>query len=289
MSRKKIIIISAICAVLGICVLLFPYVSPFIFDSVDVGFVNVLDGSAFLVRKNVETEILAPMVLKQGDIIYTTTGEANVILFESEVVRLSPYSKVQLTEMSDSKILLTQLSGNLSHSVNNLNGNRTYIVKLPETTATATGTQFVTTIGGGYESHYVSEGQIFVEDSFTDLSVGILEKSIKRSGEPLVLEPLSAEEKKILAREVSQTIQTLQGLRQAQIAELTPVVELVKKKYNLTDEDLQIYLAKIDSGEIDMKDVVANAPISNHRVDKFIQTTSNIKDSIKTLSELETQ
>lgn len=268
MPSKKVIIISSLVVAIFL-VLFFIYIS----------FVSSKTISARLLVEKEKVfvngeEIFGSAILEEQDEVVTSaTGSATIILYESVVVILSPDTTIKVDELSKMHPKLSQERGETWSQFTKLLGVEKYTIKTSTSVASVRGTGFLLSEA----LLLVGEGE--VDYDFMDKSYVVNEgRAVGKFGEVAEERNLTLEEKEKVFAKKQEAIESLKQLRLIEIEKNKKIIEILKEKYEITDEDISDYLRQADEGEIDLNEFKEKIPVQLESVEKVISITEKIKE-----------
>lgn len=268
-KRLKIIIPIAILIIIAVIFLVI-YMSLVSSKTIDAQ-LNIEQGTVLLNGEKVTDEFIE---LKKGDVIETSDdGLANIILYESIVINLEPNTKINLDDLTKENLEVSQEGGETWNQVTNLFGIESYTIKAGNSVASVRGTEF----GLTEEKIFVNEGEVDYEINGQKFRVA-KGKVIEKIKEEIKQRDLKPEEINKIRLHKQRAIQHLKRLRMDEIRKHEKVVNIIKKKYNLSDEDIREALEKADRGEINLRDYQDKAPVKVESVEKIARITEKIRE-----------
>lgn len=265
-----------------------------------VGFVMVAGAStrtAFLKIDSGTVEVdtgkgwenaLDNMDLSLEDKVRTVDGEAAVILYESIIIQLEPNTEIMIKDLAKENVVVKQESGSTWNKFTGLSGIEGYEVETPTTVATVRGTEF----GVDLEEILVAEGEVDVTVNGETRRVLEGLKAKLKDGK-LVLSELTPEEKRFIAVRMEKSLALLRELRKAQLEKHSFLLKIAKRRYNLTDENIERGFLKFDRGELTEEEVlkkspvpIENLPVSRKSVNNFKELNTKIRNQQQLLNKL---
>lgn len=212
--------------------------------------------------------------LKEGDLIETSaSGLATVILYESVVISLEENTIITLDDLERESLTVTQEKGSSWSQVTNLMGIDFYTVKTGNTVASVRGTAF-----------YIEDDLINVGEGTVDYEIDgqkfqvIKGKAVQKINGEIKERDLSPEEIAKIRMLKVRAVDGLRKLRKLELEKHPRVVNMVKKKYDFSDEKIEEIFDSADRGEINLGDFKNQAPIKLDSLDKIIDFTEKIKE-----------
>ncbi len=221
---------------IGILLIGISFFSSSIFSE-EIGIVRFVVGKAFYERDGKKKPLKIRTPLFQGDIVYTQQGKAHIQLGEKVIIRLEPYTKIEIRDLSEKSSSLFLNKGTLLSKV--VKG-YSYEVSSPTTTAGVRGTEFMvveTPDKKLKKGVYVNEGVVEVEaeDPVEKKKV----KEILKGREQFVLD-MDGFRKRVLeeyARKKMEIFKKLELMRKANY-------ELLKKQIMMNKKMLERFRMK---------------------------------------------
>jgi len=212
--------------------------------------------------------------LKQGDVVETSSdGLATIILYESVVINMEPNTKINLDDLTEANPSITQEGGETWNQITNLFGIESYTVKAGTSVASVRGTAFS-----------VTEEKIIVDDGIVDYEIDrqkfnvVKDKVVEKIGETVRERNIRPDEQNALKIKRQRAIQQLKNLREKEIAKHPRILNLIKDKYSVSDEDIRKGLREADEGKINLRDFKDKLPVKIDSAEKVIQITEKIQE-----------
>ena len=211
--------------------------------------------------------------LEQGDVIETSSdGMATVILYESIVINLEPNTKITLDDLTNQHPQVTQEGGETWNQFTKLFGVEEYTIKAGNSVASVRGTGF----GLTEEKIIVGEGEVDYELDGQKFRV-IRDKVVEKIEDKIEERDFNEEERQKVIDRVERTINNLKKLREEEIQKHPRAVELIKKQFELTDEDIRKGLEDADEGKVSIGELKEKSPIQIESVEKVEKITREIR------------
>ncbi|SHO47869.1 Sigma factor regulatory protein, FecR/PupR family (fragment) [Nitrosotalea sinensis] len=122
-------------------------------------------GEAFYIQNGKRSEVKKNIVLKKQDQVETIRGKVDLQIGSSSVIRISPYTKIQISELSSSakenKSTIDLVSGKVFAKVDKRSKKENCVITSASYTAGVRGTQFVS----GEDSEQIRASSPDHEDS----------------------------------------------------------------------------------------------------------------------------
>ena len=240
-------------------------------------------GTALIQRGNDWVQAVNGQKLKEGDKIKTLpTGYATIVFYDSSVARLENSTEITIKNLEDGKIHLLQEYGNTWNSVKKIAGIESFDVETPTNIASVTGTEFI-----------VEETNLLVSEGNVEYTVGIKKKDnysvnvekgykilTKTESYEFNLTKLTQED---INRFNSHKKASIESLKQQRLLLIKQdyILNRLSKEYN--EEDLKLFLDRVDKELIDKEKVKENLPIKTKTVEKIDQITEIIQKLEKDL------
>jgi len=232
------------------------------------------------------------MELDLNDKVRTSAeSEASVVLYESAIISLDPGTEVSLADLDKEHLKVKQASGSTWNKFTGLLGVKSLSVETPNTVATVRGTSFEVNM----DSVIVAEGSVEVKHGKEVLTVNADEKAVfedvkdKVTGKmlrKLVKRKLSDDDRIKISRRLGNTVEVLRKIRQREINKKKFLVNKLKKKYNVSDEEIKRRMREVDEGKYDLDEMMKKSPIKIESLKKIRDLTEKIIKENKRLSEL---
>lgn len=233
-----------------------------------------------IVKVNGE-KVSARVLLDERDLIETTDGLATVILYESVIINLDPNTKVTLEDLIREHPKVGQEGGTTWNKFTGLLGVEEYTIKEGNSVASVRATSFELSaskiIVGEGKVEYAIDGQ-----QFTVTARRVVEKV---DGE--VIERDATPEELMRVREhMRRSIKELRYLRQLEIEKHPILVNQLKKKYDVSEEEIKQRLEEADNGVYDVDEMVEKSPIKIESAKKVAEITKVIQEINKGIKQL---
>lgn len=231
----------------------------------------------------------APLVA--GESIQTLEGESLITINENHFLWLKPNSKVTLNELDKENIVFTLDKGDVWYMHVSSTDSQKFTLKTALSTIEPKGTKFYASFDDVLltTSTFVVEGTVKVSDDFIDLDLEAFEKSYKTDVDGLVKVGLDAIDKEIAKYQIERDYAILKSARTAEINRHETILNIVKDKFNVTDEIIQDTLAKLDSGELSEEQLLEQSPVPIVGVDRIRELNVAAKKTLMTSNALLTR
>jgi len=233
----------------------------------------------------VNGEVVVSVVeLAEGDVVLTgNDGLATIILYGSIVVNLKEGTEVSLDDLTKEHPQISQEGGETWNTFTKLSGVQAYSLKNGDAIASVRGTSFGIKdgyiLGGEGEVSYVVAGQIFEV-----VGKGVVEVV---DGEPVEREATAGEVEEI-RNNLENALSELQSLRDEVLEDNAFLVGLIQDQTGLGEGELRVYMRQIDDGDIDLDELMAQAPVKTEavkRIEEITRAILEIKSKIASLDE----
>ncbi len=251
----------------------------------------VKEGSVQLDTGSGWRDVAGEISLAVNDKIKVGDGKALVILFESIIINLNPDTEISIKEISEEYSSIKQETGSTWSKFTGLLGVKGYSVETPTTVATVRGTDFGVDVNLDNTNVTVIEGQVMVQVGNESYTVDEFYMLIAE-GDNVTLVELTPEQIKRLMGNVEGVLSALKGLRQTEIDNHPTIINKIKDKYGLNDADIAEGLEKVDTGEIDQDEILAQVPETFRNmpgVQKVRELNIKINEQYNFMKELEAQ
>jgi len=265
MKKKSVIILSLIAVVILV---------------VGVMYISLVSSKTVKAQLNVESgvvfvngeEVSGKVILNEEDLIKTSgNGLATIILYETMVVSLEPNTEITVTDLRKEHPQLTQTSGETWNTLTKVVGIGEYTIQSGNSVASIRGTTFVFTV----DKIVVYEGEIDYEidaQSFKVIEDNVVERVDGKINERV----LNAEERaKLLAIKI-RTRDQLKLLREKEIEKHPRTVNIIKNRFDLTDEDIREFFRDADEEIVDLEELKDKAPINVGLIEKVTKITEEV-------------
>lgn len=217
-------------------------------------------------------DVSGDTILKQGDVIETSSGLGTVILYESILVSLQPNTKVSLADLTKTHPLVRQESGTTWNKFVHLTGIEEFSIKTSTSLATVRGTAFELSESKLVASEgvvdYVVDGQKF------EVPAGDV---IERKGKVASRRAINAEEVADVKKHFERVITELKDVRSKEINKHNAILDIVKKRYGVDDAQVKAGLEDADKGKVDVDVLASKSPVPSQSVDKVLGITKEIQ------------
>tara|TARA_Y100000310_G_scaffold165965_1_gene165715 strand:+ start:941 stop:1771 length:831 start_codon:yes stop_codon:yes gene_type:complete len=229
---------------------------------------NVESGIVFV---NAE-EVSGQITLDEEDLIKTSgNGRATIILYETMVVNLEPDTEITVTDLKKSNPQLTQKSGETWNTLTKVVGIEEYTIKSGNSVASIRGTSFIFNI----EKIAVLEGEVGYVIDETNYIVS-KNRAVEKVDGKINERALNPEEKAKIIAVKTRARDQLKWLREREIEKHPKVLNMIKSKYDLTDEDIRQALQDADEGLLDIEELEKQSPVNIESVRKISEITREI-------------
>ena len=249
-------------------------------ENITPAYLNIKEGIVQVDTGSGWTAARDGMELKLSDKVRTLDGKAKIILFESAIVTLEEDTEVSIKELAQNNVSIRQESGMTWNKFTGLSGIENYEVETPNTVATVRGTEF----GVSIDEVIVANGKVQVRSGDQMLLIIGGKKAVLDENGTLVEMDLDAEDIALIRERLVETLSDLKELRWYIIKKYDLIYSQVKSRYDLTDQDVEDYLNKIDRGEIDDRDLLAKSPFEIKPAQRLIALNDKIKEQMNAIS-----
>ena len=234
-----------------------------------------------------------------GDNVRTgSDGKANIIFYDSSVIRLDPNSEIIIEGLDSSKdsvsISLKQKIGQTWVKALKLSGVETRLdIETPTTVATIRGTSFGILINEQGTDVVVAEGVVEVQSYKTENGQKkfIGKQEVRENQEAIVITekleevkstPVREKYKELIKKEKERDIEFLEELKVREVYKYGKLIEVAKSQMDATDKQIREVVRLYRSGEEEKQE------IANYLVPKeLINRLDNINTEIKKLEIIE--
>lgn len=272
-----LIIVGALILVLAIAA----YITLFT-SSIRIAFLNVESGDVQVDQGDGWQQAVDGMKLRLDDRVKTgADAEAAIILHESVIIGLEPNTEVKIADLDKDNLKIEQDSGSTWNKFTGLSGVKEYEIQTPETVATVRGTEF----GVDMEGIVVAEGEVDVSADGEQFTVkqGIV---LKKQDGKFITRQLTEEERQLMVSRMQKTLTRMKSIRQYEIRKKPVIYDAVKKAAKLDDAGINSQLERIDSGELDERELVKKSPVSVKPLERAVEMTQKIKKQISAIQEI---
>jgi len=106
----------------------------------------------------------------------------------------------------------------------------------------------------------------------------VKDKVVEKIGETVRERNIRPDEQNALKIKRQRAIQQLKNLREKEIAKHPRILNLIKDKYSVSDEDIRKGLREADEGKINLRDFKDKLPVKIDSAEKVIQITEKIQE-----------
>ena len=257
-------------------------------SSETVAYLNVHSGNVEVNQGSGWQTANDQMELKQSDYVRTLDGEASIVFFESDIMELKPNTEVSLTELVADSIKINQNSGETWNRVSKLTGTRDYEVETPTSVATVRGTGFGVIVLADGSEVVVDEGVVDCNtlDRTNLREIREFRSCLIRNGE-ISERDLTVEQLRIARRRTENAINELKAIQKRELYKKRLVVNAIKKRYNLTDDDVDEFIDDINNGKRDLRQIREKTGIQSKSVDKMVIISEKIRQLSQRLKRID--
>lgn len=278
-KKNKALVVIGISALVVIVVVAFVLFFAIKGTAGKVAVLNIETGIVEYKRGN--TNFIAAedgMSLKQKDSIKTQDdGKANIILFESVIIQIDENTELSLEKLIKNNISVKQTKGTTWNKFLGIMGINSYSVETPNTVATVRGTGFLINVSDKKTRIIVGEGTVTVSDNTGDTQkVTVYKQAIKDDAGKILVTNTTKSQNEIIRQKIMQEITIIKKIRAEKILRNT-LGMAVLSAYNVTKDNLENYLEKVDNGNINLSKIKEKSPIKGGVLDELDKLTSEIK------------
>jgi|TARA_Y100000310_G_scaffold340081_1_gene434716 hypothetical protein len=210
--------------------------------------------------------------LDEGDIVETSgNGRATIILYETLVVNLEPDTKININDLRKSHPQLTQEKGESWNTLAKIVGIEEYTIKSGNSVASIRGTSFIITS----EKIAVLEGEVGYEIESQNYLVS-KGRAVEKIDGKINERELNDEEIRKALEVKKRTMKQLKVLRERELEKHPKIVNTIKSKYDLTDEDIRNAFNDADEEILDIEEIERKSPVNIESVRKVSEITKEI-------------
>lgn len=225
--------------------------------------------------------VIGTVPVEEGDIIETKDGMATVILYETIFVSLEPQTKIKLDDLTKKHPVLKQDTGTTWNQFIRGGDVPTFSIKSGQGIATVQGTSFglsaARIITGEGTVSYRFDNKVFVVSR-----LGVAEWI---NGN-MVERPATPDEITAIKRHFERTLRELIYTRSIEINKHWTLVEVIKNRFHLTDQDIRQGLEDIDQGRKNVDELAAQSPVRPTVLGKLVRITKAIQQITADLKQL---
>ena len=246
-------------------------------------YISSLNGDVQVFNNNKWQNAILNEELSLNDKIKTSTGSATLLLMEKAIISIEPNTEIEILSLAENDLKIKQNSGSTWNKFLGIVGVDTYSVETPNAVASVRGTEF----NIKNNTATVSEGVVGYKTENDEITLNKYEKAEIKEGLKLEKQELTKEEKSQILERKKETLKNLKNLRNSEIEKNKFLVNKVKDMYKLTDDDINMYLEKIDNGEIDDNMLIEKSPVKTDSLKKVKKINDEIKNTKKDIATLE--
>ncbi len=210
--------------------------------------------------------------LDEGDIVETSgNGRATIILYETLVVNLESDTKININDLRKSHPQLTQEKGESWNTLAKIVGIEEYTIKSGNSVASIRGTSFIITS----EKIAVLEGEVGYEIESQNYLVS-KGRAVEKIDGKINERELNDEEIRKALEVKKRTMEQLKVLRERELEKHPKIVNTIKSKYGLTDEDIRNAFNDADEEILDIEEIERKSPVNIESVKKVSEITKEI-------------
>jgi len=229
------------------------------------------------------------MNLKKSDSVRTLyDGQASIVFFESDTMELDSNTEVQIAQLVANQVTVGQKSGQTWNRVNKLTGTREYSVETPNSVATVRGTGFGVNVTETGDEIAVDDGtvQCGSRDGKTIKDIIEYKKCMVKNGQ--VSEgDVSREQLLVMKKRISFAINILESIQMREIAKKSFMINILKKRYNFTDDDMRQFIHDVNTGKKDLKELRSKFVLKSVWVEKIARISGKIGELNKKLGQID--
>jgi len=241
--------------------------------NVENGTVKVNQGKGWITAKD-------EMKLKLGDKVKTEQdGQASIILYESTIISLEPKTEVSIEDLNKKHLKVKQTTGKTWNKFTGLLGVEGLSIETPNTVATVRGTSFEV----GMNEIIVGEGEVEVTSNGEKITLKEDEKAeieeYKEKGKRrirLIKKRLTKQDREKIIKQMKRNIKVLRKIRKREINKKRFLVQRLKKKYKISDEDIEKGLREADEGKLNLDEIERKIPIRIEGIKRIKGLTEKI-------------
>ncbi len=221
--------------------------------------------------------------LSESDIIETLSyGKASVVLYESVVINLEENTKIKISDLQKTHPKIYQEKGSTWNTFTKLFGVKEYTAQSANSVASVRGTSFSLSenkiaVGDG-NIDYKYKGIAFIIDKNDVIENGISRELTLQEKKQILANYL-----KILDRLKSLRKKTIEknpiiiniALKMIKIEKTTKEGEIISQR-QIKESEIDLFLEKVDNGEISISEIEAKAPKFIPPINKVIKLTKEI-------------
>jgi urease gamma subunit len=278
------LIIMAVLAVAGIGAYFY-----FTGSSETVAYLNIESGGVQVNPGNGWQSASDQMELKKDYSVKTLDdGQASIVFFESDTMELDPNTEVQIAQLVANQVTIGQKSGQTWNRVNKLTGTREYSVETPNSVATVRGTGFGVNVTENGDEIAVDDGtvQCGSRDGKTVKDIIEYRKCMVKNGQVSEGE-VSREQLLIMKKRIGFAINILERLQMREIAKKRFMINILKKRYNFTDDDLKQFIHDVNTGKKDLNELRSKFVLKSLWVEKIARITGKIVELNKKIEHID--
>ncbi|MBI4141155.1 FecR domain-containing protein [Candidatus Woesearchaeota archaeon] len=207
--------------------------------------------------------------LSSKDVIETTNGKATVILHDSIIISLEPNTKITLDSLTRKNPVVSQPTGTTWNTFMKLTGVDGFDIKTSNSIASVRGTGFQLTD----KKVLTADGTVTYNDAgktFTVTEMTAVEQGLQR--------PANNEEKTSVKNYYRQTVNELKRMRKTEMNKHQFLMRMIKTQYGMSDDMINKKMDEIDTGTINVDDIMRQAPVTPASLNKLAMMTKEIQN-----------
>jgi len=203
-------------------------------------------------------------------------GEASIVFFESDIMELSPNTEVSIAQLVASQIKVNQKTGSTWNRVSKLTGTREYTVETPNSVATVRGTGFGVNVSSEGDEIVVDEGTVDCGVKGGTLKQIAQYRTCMIKNNQLTEGEATREQLVFMKKRINFQIMILKRMQLKEINKKRFILNIVKKRYNLSDENIRQFFEDVNSGKKNLDEVKKKIPVRLKLFDKLERITRKI-------------
>jgi len=284
--KKKIFIITSIVILL----LLMGGAYAYYFVNKDVtpdAYILEMNGDIEVLRDDLEMDVFSGMELEKNDVVKTGPNSIlSLVIRDSSIFTLEENSIVELKSIVKDKISVFQQAGVVWTKATNLLGMDNFEIETPHAIALVRGTGFRTKVNN-YTEVMTAEGKVEFKAE-NSIFVNPFEKYILKDG---VFERLnlSEDDYKDILKFHNNVIKELRLMRMNEINSRPEIVNILRKKYEFTNEDIKKFFEDIDEGVKKEEDYIGYLPYKPTGIKKVESWNLEIRTHLKEIDRIKVE
>ena len=229
--------------------------------------------------------------LLPGQTLQTLDGEALLTINSDFFIWLRTNSQLTLQTLNASDIDVKLTDGAAWYMHVNASAPQQFTLYTPLDTITPYGTKFYVTYDANTKetSTILVQGSATVSDEFGRIYLTPVEKAYKTDINGLRLVGLTPDDMDIVQSQLKKDYAILTDARMQEINKYGVALNIIKSKYNVTDDDIKYILNQVDTGKISEDDLIKQSPVPLPNLDRIRAITDEAKSTLQVQQSIDQQ